>query len=123
LEINAILAPSADDVVAFGNFLKKQWNVGGIVLQVAVHGDNVFAAGVVESGGQAGSLSEIAAQLDYGYATVDGGYLAEQPECAVDGAVIDQHHFEGLAASFHYGFEARVEVGDILLFVMERHYD
>ena len=50
--INAMLAPAADDVIALGNFLQKQWDVGRIVLQIAVHGDDVFATGMIETGGQ-----------------------------------------------------------------------
>ena len=50
--VDALLAPSADNVVAFGNFLQEARDVGGIVLQIAVHGDDVFAAGVVETGRQ-----------------------------------------------------------------------
>ena len=50
--VDAALAPSADDVVTLGDFLQKQRNVGRIVLQVAVHGDDVFAAGVIEAGRQ-----------------------------------------------------------------------
>ena len=48
--IDSQLAPAAYDVVAFGNFLQKNRDVGGIVLQVAVHGDDVFAASVIEAG-------------------------------------------------------------------------
>src|ERR1017187_1485732 len=44
--VDPILAPSADDVVALGNFLEEYRNVGRIMLQVAIHGDNVLAAGV-----------------------------------------------------------------------------
>jgi len=50
--INAALAPSADDVVALRNLFQKHRNVGGVVLQVAVHGDDVFAAGVIEASRQ-----------------------------------------------------------------------
>src|SRR5450631_3872492 len=49
--VDAILAPAADDVVALGNFLEEQRDVGGVVLQVAVHGDDVFPPGMVESCG------------------------------------------------------------------------
>src|SRR5581483_282126 len=50
--VDALLAPSADDVVTLGNFLEEHRDVGGIVLQVAVHGDDVLAARVIEAGGQ-----------------------------------------------------------------------
>jgi len=95
----------------------------GSCCQVAVHGDDVFAAGVIESSSEAGGLAKIAAQLDDGHAAVDGGDLTQQRECAIGGTVIDQHHLEGLAAGFHHGLKARIQVGDVLLLVMERNYD
>src|SRR5438309_5432792 len=62
--IHADFAPSTDDVVAGGYLFKKQRDVGGIVLQIAIHGNDVLAAGVIEACGQAGSLPEVAAQFD-----------------------------------------------------------
>ena len=50
--VDALLAPAADYVVALRNLFKKQRNVSRIMLQVAVHCDDVFAAGVIEAGGQ-----------------------------------------------------------------------
>src|ERR1700686_3102956 len=70
--IDARLAPAADDVIALSNFFEEQRDVGGIVLQIAVHGDDVFAAGMVESGGQAGGLAEVAAELDYRNPAING---------------------------------------------------
>src|ERR1035438_47825 len=121
--VDPILAPSADDVVALGNFLEEYRNVGRIMLQVAIHGDNVLAAGVVESSGQSGRLPKIAAQLHDGHSAIDGGNLAQQRKRAVDGTVIDQHHLKRLSARLHHGLEPRVEVGDVLLLVVEGHYD
>src|ERR1019366_8621602 len=112
-----------DDVVALGNFFERQRDVGRIVLQIAVHGDDVFPAGVVESSSEAGGLTKITTQLDDGHATVNRGNLTQQRECAVVRAVIDQHHLEGLAAGFHYGLKPRVQVGDVLLLVVEGNYD
>src|SRR5271157_3720154 len=95
--VDAILAPSADDVVALSNFFEEQRNVGGIVLQIAIHGDDVLSASMVESSSEASSLAEITAQFDHGHAAVNRGNLTQQRECAVDRAVIDQHHLKGLA--------------------------
>ncbi len=80
-------------------------------------------ARVVEPGSEAGGLTKITAQLDDGHATVDGGNLTQQRERAVDGTIIDQHHLEGLAARFHHRLKPRVQVGDVLLLVVERNYD
>src|SRR5208283_2747385 len=121
--VDAILAPSADDVVALCNFFEEQRNIGGIVLQVAVHGNDVFPAGMVESSGEAGGLAKIPPQLDDGHAAVNGGNLTQQIERAVDRTIIDQHHLESLAARLHHRLQTGVQVGDVLLFVVERNYD
>jgi len=58
------------------------------VLQVAVHGDDELALGVVEAGGKGRGLAEIAAQFDDHHAAVHGGDLAEQGEGGVARAVV-----------------------------------
>ena len=50
--VEPALAPAADDVVALGQFLQELRDIFGIVLQVAIHGDDVLALGMVEAGGQ-----------------------------------------------------------------------
>src|ERR1700716_3183316 len=43
-------APTANDVEAFVKFFNERWNLCGIVLQIAVHGDDDFASGSVKPG-------------------------------------------------------------------------
>ena len=93
------------------------------MLQVAIHGDDVFAAGMVETGRQAGGLAKIAAQLDHGHAAVDGRDLAQHGEGVIVGAVVHEHDLEALAVSLHDRFQAIVEVGDVLLLVVQRDDD
>ena len=121
--VDADFAPSADDVVAGGNLFQEQRNVGGIVLQVAIHGDDVLAAGMIETCGQAGGLAEVAAQFDDRHAAVHSGDLAQHGEGVVVRAIVHQNHLECLAAGFHHRFQAVVEVGDIFLLVMQRYDD
>ncbi len=117
--VDAILAPSADDVIALGNFLEEKRNVGRIVLQIAVHGDDVFAASVIETGGEACGLAEVAAQFDDGHPAIDGCDFTKQGEGSIDGAIVDEDHFKGFTARLHDGLEPRVEVGDVFLLVVE----
>jgi hypothetical protein len=117
--IDANLAPAADNVVTGGNLFQKQRDVGGIVLQIAVHGDDVFAAGVVKSGGEPGSLAKVAAQLDHRNAAVDGCNLAQRGESAVARTIVHQNNFKRLAGRFHHRFQAVIEVGDVLLLVVQ----
>ena len=48
--VDALLTPAADDVVAFFQFFQEERDIVGIVLQVAIHRDDVLAPGIVESG-------------------------------------------------------------------------
>ena len=42
---------------------------------------------------------------------------------AVAGTVIDEHQLEGLAADLHDGLQAVVEIGDVLLLIMQGNHD
>src|SRR5581483_999174 len=48
--IAALVAPAADQVVAFFNFFQESRNFFGVVLKIAVHGDDDFAARKIEAG-------------------------------------------------------------------------
>jgi hypothetical protein len=68
-------------------------------------------------------LAKVATQFYDGHAAIDRGYFAQQVESAVVRAVIHQNHFEGLAAGFHDGLQPGIQIGDVLLFIVERNYD
>ena len=94
-----------------------------IVLQVAIHGDDVVALGVIESGGQSGGLSEVAAQLDHDDPAVDRGDLLQQRKRIVAAAIVDENQLEGLSGGFHDHPQAVVQLGYVLFFVMKRYDD
>ncbi len=121
--VAALRAPAADDVVAFFELGEEVGDLVGVVLEVAVHGEDVVALGVVEAGGEGGGLAEVAAELDDENAAVYGGDLFEETVGAVAGAIVDEDQLEGLADLLHDGLEAVVEGGDVLFFVMERDDD
>src|SRR4051812_46992168 len=117
--VDALLAPAGNHVVALFEFLEEVGDLVGVVLQVAVHGEDVLAGGMIEAGGQCRSLSEVAAQLDDENPAVHRRDLFEKLVGAVAGAVVYQDQLKSLAYLLHDLFEARVEVGDVLFFVME----
>src|ERR1700688_4064499 len=117
--IDANLAPAADDIVTGRNLFQKHWNVGRIVLQIAIHRDDVFATRMVETGGQSGGLAEVAPELDHGDPAIDGSDFAQHGEGVIAGAIIHQHDFKGLASRLHYRLQAVIEIGDVLLLVMQ----
>ncbi len=116
-------APAADDVVALFELGEEVGDLVGIVLEIAVHGEDEVALGVIEAGGEGGGLTEVAAQLDDEDARVDRGDLFEQAIGAVARTIVDEDQFEGFADLLHYGLEAVVEGGDVFFFVVERNDD
>ena len=93
------------------------------MLQVAIHGDDVLAARMVKSSSQPRRLAEITAKLDDRNATVDRRDFAQHGKGVVVRAVIHQHDLEGLSVCLHDSLQAIIEIGDILLLIMQRNYD
>ena len=86
----------------------KRGNLVGVVLQVAVHGQDELARGVVEARRQRRGLAEVAAQLDDQHTAVDRGNLLHQLVSPVAGAVVHQHQLEVVAHLLHHLLQARV---------------
>src|SRR5581483_1117252 len=121
--VDPLLPPAADDVISFGNLFQEDGNVRRVMLQVAIHGDDVLAPGMVEPRRQTGGLTEVSPQLDHRHPAVHRGNFPQHLEGAVARAVVHQHDFESLPAHLHDGFEAVIEVGYVFLLVVQRNYD
>jgi len=78
---------------------------------------------VVEPGGKAGGLAEIPAKLYDGDPAVDGRNLPQQLEGAIGRAIIDQHNLKALPVRLHDVLQAVIQIGDILLLVMQRDHN
>ena len=93
------------------------------MLEVAIHSDDVFAARMVEAGGKARSLAEISTKLHDSDAAVDRGNLAQHLEGAIGGTIVDEDDLKAVAVRLHDGLKPIVEVGDILLLVMQGYHN
>ena len=71
------------------DLLDHRRDVGGIVLQVAVGGDDEAAAGVREAGGERRGLAEVAAEADHAQPRVLRLERGQQRERIVGAAVVD----------------------------------
>lgn len=49
--------PAADHVVSFFEFLDEPWDFFGVVLEVSIHGDDDFAAGLGKTGREGGGFA------------------------------------------------------------------
>src|SRR5262249_7807845 len=121
--VHPLLAPPAYQVITLFQHLQEFRNIFRIVLQVAIHGDHIFALGVGEAGGQGRSLPEIAPQLDHHHAAVNGHDLAQQLVGAIHAAVVHKHQLKRVPGGFHDRFQAVIERGHTLLFIVKRYYD
>ena len=121
--VRTLGTPTADDVVTLFEFGEEGGDLIGVVLEVAIHSEDVVALGVIEAGGEGGGLAEVAAELDDEDAAIYRSDLFEQAIGAVTGAIVDKDQFEGFTDLLHDGLEAIVERGDVILFVVEWHDD
>ena len=93
----------------------------GRILEVGVEHHDRVAAGVVEPRGQRRLVAEVARQLHDTHARVTVGEALEQHRRAVAGAVVDQHELE--PQPLERRADARVELLDRLLLVVDRRHD
>ena len=123
LAVLALAAPADRDVVAFLDQGQQHGNVGGIVLQVAVHGHDDLAAGVLDAGGHGGGLPVIAAEADDANAAVLFDELLGQKAGVVLAAIIHQYDLVALHLAFEGGGNGPVQRLDVFLLVVERDHD
>src|SRR4029450_4737424 len=100
--VDTLLAPAGYDVIALADLLEDHGDVGGVVLQVAIHSDDVLASCVVKSCGESGGLPEVAAQFHHRHTAVDGSDFAQQGEGAIDRSVVDKNDLATLAVRPHH---------------------
>ena len=120
----AVLPPARDDV---GRRLLEPIDHGAdvarIVLQVAVHRDDVAPARVREAGGEGGGLAEVAAELDDAQAVVRRLQPGQPRERLVRAAVVDGHDLVGAPAGLERGRQLAVELVHVGRLVLHRDDD
>ncbi len=91
LAVLAVASPSAHDVVALVDAFEQAADVGGIVLQVAVHRNDDLALGEIEARHHRRGLAEVAAEVDHLDPRVPHGQLVQQLGRPIPRAVVDKH--------------------------------
>ena len=116
----AVLAPAGADVEALVELREQLGDVGGIVLQVAIHRDDDLAGGEIEAGHHRGGLAEIAAEMDDFHARDSRRRGASSDGlAAVVAAVIDENQLPRPADRSHNLGDAPVEGREGLRFIID----
>ena len=119
----ALTPPSTHYVIAFFELGQKARDLVWIVVQISVHGQHELSLRMLTAGRQRRGQPEVPPQLNDQNPRIDRRNLLQQTVSTVTRAVIDKDQLKSLANVLHYGLQAVVERGDILLFVMERNDD
>ena len=121
--ILALFAPSAGDVEALMDLVHQRGQIGRIVLQVAVHGDDDVAARLIEARRQRRGLPEVAPQPDDFQPPVGLHQVRQQLEAAIARRIVNEENLIRLGHAFEHGGEPVVEPQNRPLFVVDRDND
>ena len=113
------VAPAADQVESFFDFLEKARDLFRVVLKIAVHGNDDLATREIESRLESRGLPEISPQANDVDAVIVLVNIRQHLEGIVPAAVVHKHQFVGLADRVHYLGDLHVQRRDIFLLVEE----
>jgi hypothetical protein len=94
-----------------------------MVLQVAVHRDDVVAERNFKARSQRRRLSRIARQSYHRHAPILQGDIAQQTGALISAAVIHQDELERIAERLHGFLELLIELQEIVPLIVERDDD
>ena len=116
--VASLRLPPRDEVEALVELGEQSWDLGRIVLQVAVDRDDDLALRLLEAGLQSGGFAEVPPQPDDADAVVRGVQPGQRGEGAVGGAVVDEDDLPGLSERVERGGQLVVEERDAPLLVV-----
>ena len=119
----AVLAlgpPAADHVRAGAVSRKKARDVGRVVLQVGVHGDDDPAPGGLEAGLEGRGLAAVGGEGEVAHRIVSGGQGLDDGKACIRAAVVDEDDLPGPAKGFHGGAYLPEQYGQVGFLVVDR---
>ncbi len=119
----AIESPANDDVVALVDLREEVHDVLRIILQIAVHGDEHLAAGLLDARCHRGCLPVVPPEIHDAYPRVCTRNLDGAVQRAVVAAIVDQHDLEGDCQRLDGSNDRRMHAADVLFLVIERNDD
>src|SRR5207249_4188331 len=119
--IPPVVTPAAHQFETFFDFFQKARNFFRVVLQIAVHRNDDFAARKIKTRFQRWGLPEIPPQPHQVYAPVVLEDVRKNFERIVLAAVVHKHQFVRFADPVHHFGKLHVESWDVFLFIEERN--
>jgi hypothetical protein len=117
------VTPAHHDIIPLLDLLHEQGNVGGIILQIGVHGDQDLARCMVDACYHGRSLAMIAPELDHTDARINvrQGFTAH--ESIVRTAIVDEEDLEAPSHGLDGRNDGLVKRLYVVLFVVGGHND
>jgi hypothetical protein len=116
-------APAGHHVVTFRELLEQRRDVGGVVLQVRVDGNQHLSRRVVDGRHHGGRLAVVPAKLEHLEPRVLRGEPPQHGHGAVGAAVVDGDDFVGHPEFLHHRGDLLDQQREVLLLVEDRGQD
>src|SRR5215472_17587339 len=110
-----LLPPARDEIVAFIQFGQELRNIGRIILEIAIHGDEDISLGKTNPGHESRRLTSIAAQLDE--AQLRLRQLPDNLSRLIGAAVVDNNDLVRKAETFQTAKENRQKLLEVMRLV------
>ena len=86
-----LVSPPANDVKALFQLLDKPRNIGRVMLEVSIHGDDVITARRVKAGAQGDGFARVMAQSHDRDPAIYLGNLLQEGQAAVCASIVHKH--------------------------------
>ena len=110
--------PAADHVETFFYFFQKTWDLGGVVLQVAIHRDYGFSTSCFESSPEGRRLAEISAKANCPYATIVDGELSDDFPGVIRRSIVHPDDFDFVAETLRQFHQFCIQWLQVVSFVL-----
>ena len=117
--MRTVLAPAAGDIVTLVDLSEEGGDILGVVLQVAVEGNDHLPLRFVETSRESGGLPEVPAEANDFEASVGLTQIRQEVETAIGGRVIHKDNFVRFPKLFEDFGQFVVERQDGRLFVVD----
>ena len=117
--ILAFGADATDGIDTGFESFQKSGNIGGVHLEVGIHGDDDLAAGELETGGFTGTFAGVDAVVNNSEPGTAAAERFESRQTGVGTGIVDADDFKGFTGLGQSGFELLHQRAQVILFVVD----